>query len=94
MNFKRLISIFLVLLIAGIAVVTAWDRCFVSDGVSISYEKKKVKLENSAPEYRTVLFTVIFTDDTKAEYQQYTVNANSTREITYAKRIKSVAPCW
>jgi len=94
MNVKKIISILLILMVIGIASVAAWEMCAAMDGVSISYSYKTVLLENKASEYRTVIFTVTFSDGTKAEYQQYAVDAKSSRQINYGKVIKSVAPCW
>ena len=94
MNLKKQVSIFLVLLVVGIATVVAYDYCFVADGVTISKSGTYVIFENKADDYRTVIYTVVFTDKTKAEYEQYTVSAKNTERKNYGKQIKTVDPCW
>ena len=94
MSFKKLTGVFLLLLIVGIATATAWNQCFVQDGVTISFENTFVKLENKAPEHRTVVFTVVFLDGTMLEMQQITVDPNSTETKSYGQFIKNVVPCY
>jgi hypothetical protein len=94
MNIKKLVSILLILLVFSIAVVSAYDVCFFTDGVTISKDGNLVVFENKADSYRTVYYTVVFTDGTKAEYEQYTVSAGKTERKAYSKQIRSVDPCW
>jgi hypothetical protein len=93
MKLKKTLGIMLLLLIFGIVAAVAYDYCFVVDGVTISKNGTYVIFENKADSYRTVVYTVVFTDGTTREREQYTVSANSTERKGYGKRIKDVDPC-
>jgi hypothetical protein len=97
MNLKKSVSIILVLLVIGIAAVTAWEQCFVAHGVSIGHDGYNVILDNLTNEVVTVTFTVVMEDDSEHKYQNKAVGANSIATFKYASggnNIKNVVPCW
>jgi hypothetical protein len=91
---KKMLSIFLVLVVFGIVAVAAYDFCFVVDDVSVSYSGAIVILENASDSNRTVRYTVTFNDGSTTGTEQKVVKGNSTERIRYGKSIKSVDMCW
>ena len=98
MNYKKILSILLILFVFGIVAVAAYDFCFFVDDVSVSYDNNgntgTVILENASDSNRTVRYTVTFNDDSTSGTEQKVVRGNSTERVRYSKNIKNVALCW
>ena len=98
MNYKKMLSIFLVLVVFGIVAVAAYDFCFFVDDVSVSFENNGnrgyVILENASDSNKTVRYTVTFKDDSTSGTEQKVVRGNSTERVTYYNNIKAVNLCW